>query len=83
MRVPYPLVYFVSSFPAIAEALGSKVCVTGEKKTILDCLEDPSIDKLLTKDGNQAKVHVLKMGQLRHDVSLIERIIKDHDGLIM
>ena len=55
-------------FLAIAEALGSKVCVTNEKRSILDCLEDSRINALITPSKIQAKVHVLKMGQLRYEV---------------
>ena len=54
---------------AIAEDLNCRVCVTREKKAILDCLEDPALEKRLTLDPRQAKVHVLPMRQLNYQVT--------------
>ncbi|XP_070563103.1 uncharacterized protein [Ptychodera flava] len=51
-------------FLAVAEALDCKVCVTREKKTILDCLEDQHIKNLLTLNGNDTNLHVITMSQL-------------------
>ncbi|CAH1782855.1 unnamed protein product [Owenia fusiformis] len=51
-------------FTAIAQSLGSKVCVTREKKTILDCLDDAQLKSLITLQFSEAKVHVIPMKQL-------------------
>ena len=53
---------------AIAEELNSKVCVTREKRAILECLEDPEIDRRMTLEKRDAKVHVLPMGWLGYEV---------------
>ncbi|KAI9592460.1 beta-lactamase-like protein [Syncephalis fuscata] len=51
-------------FQAIANALSSKIYVTDEKRRILNCLEDPQLDALLTSEPSEAKVHVVSMFQL-------------------
>ncbi|CAG5121490.1 unnamed protein product [Candidula unifasciata] len=51
-------------FTAIAEALRSRICVTRDKKKVLDCLDDPELQTRLTLDWSQAQVHVLPMGKL-------------------
>ncbi len=58
-------------FSAIAEELNCKICVTREKKTIMDCLEDPNIEKRLTLQKSLAKVHVLPMGHLGYQVGTV------------
>ncbi|OWF46657.1 DNA cross-link repair 1A protein [Mizuhopecten yessoensis] len=51
-------------FMAIAKALNSKICVTREKKAVLDCLEDSTLQESITLSPNEAKVHVLPMAKL-------------------
>ncbi|XP_060073013.1 DNA cross-link repair 1A protein-like [Ylistrum balloti] len=51
-------------FTAIANALNSKICVTEEKKTVLDCLEDRKLQESITLSPSKARVHVLQMGKL-------------------
>ncbi|XP_033756981.1 LOW QUALITY PROTEIN: DNA cross-link repair 1A protein-like [Pecten maximus] len=51
-------------FTAIAKALNSKICVTREKKSVLDCLEDSKLQEIITLSPNEAKVHVLPMAKL-------------------
>ena len=59
-------------FLALAEALGSKICVSKEKKSILNCLEWPELQSLLTTDPLTACVHVLPMKKLNPAVSKID-----------
>ena len=40
------------------------MCVSKEKKAILECLESPAILDSLTSDYNQSCLHVLPMGKL-------------------
>ena len=51
-------------FLALAEALGSRVCVTKEKEGILQCLQWPALEGLLTIAPLTAQVHVLPMKKL-------------------
>lgn len=51
-------------FLALAEGLGSGVCVTKEKEVILQCLQWPALEGLLTTAPLTAKVHVLPMKKL-------------------
>ena len=65
----YKHIYLLNLFLlAIAEALGSKVCVSQDKKAILDCLDSERISQLLTTDPRLASVHVLPMGRLTIEV---------------
>ncbi|XP_046548367.1 DNA cross-link repair 1A protein-like [Haliotis rubra] len=52
-------------FSAIADALQSKVCVKRDKKVIIECLEDQHLQKMVTLDPKEARVHVLPMGKLK------------------
>ena len=54
--------------PAIADALGSKVCVSKDKKAVLDCLESERITQTITTDPHLASVHVLPIGKLNTEV---------------
>ena len=51
---------------AIAEVLGVKVCVSKEKKSILNCLESASISDMITTDYSSSCLHVLPMGKINH-----------------
>ncbi|XP_077992235.1 DNA cross-link repair 1A protein-like [Glandiceps talaboti] len=51
-------------FVALANALGCKVCVTREKKSVLDCVQDKEMDRLLTLNGDIAQLHVVSMSYL-------------------
>jgi len=55
-------------FTAIAETLDCKICVSREKKSILQCLEDESLCKRLTLMKHEARVHVLAMNQISSTV---------------
>ena len=55
-------------FLALAEALGSKICVTKQKERILRCLLWPRLESLLTTDPLSATVHVLPMKKLNIEV---------------
>ncbi|KAI8051291.1 DNA repair metallo-beta-lactamase-domain-containing protein [Syncephalis plumigaleata] len=62
-------------FQAIANAIGSKIYVTEEKRRILNCLEDKALTSLLTTKPNEANVHIVAMNQL-NKASLIDYL--DH-----
>ena len=62
------------TFAAVATALGVKVCVTREKKNVLDCLEDAKISSLITLRPREAQVHVLPMAHLKIQVSIYTHI---------
>lgn len=49
---------------ALAEALGSRICVTKEKEDVLKCLQWPALQSLLTTSPLVASVHVLPMMKL-------------------
>lgn len=51
-------------FKAVAETLNSKICVTRDKKKVLDCLDDAELQARLTLDWSEGQVHVLPMGKL-------------------
>ncbi|CAL8301434.1 unnamed protein product [Lota lota] len=51
-------------FLALAEVLGSNVCLSRDKYNTMCCLESEPIRKLLTTDWKAAQVHVLPMMQL-------------------
>ncbi|XP_055786776.1 DNA cross-link repair 1A protein isoform X1 [Salvelinus fontinalis] len=51
-------------FLALAEVLGSKVCLSRDKFNTMCCLESERIRQLITTDWKAAKVHVLPMMQL-------------------
>ncbi|KAM3859958.1 DNA cross-link repair 1A protein [Diretmus argenteus] len=51
-------------FLALAEVLGSKVCLSRDKYNTMCCLESERITQLITTDWKAAQVHVLPMIQL-------------------
>ncbi|KAI3364821.1 hypothetical protein L3Q82_001007 [Scortum barcoo] len=51
-------------FLALAEALGSKVCLSRDKYNTMCCLESEEIRQRITTDWKAAQVHVLPMMQL-------------------
>uniref|UniRef100_UPI003AABD187 DNA cross-link repair 1A protein n=1 Tax=Centroberyx gerrardi TaxID=166262 RepID=UPI003AABD187 len=51
-------------FLALAEVLGSKVCLSRDKYNTMCCLESERIKRLITTDWKAAQVHVLPMMQL-------------------
>ncbi|KAM9424745.1 DNA cross-link repair 1A protein [Pholidichthys leucotaenia] len=51
-------------FLALAEILGSKVCLSRDKYNTMCCLESKQIRELITTDWKVAQVHVLPMMQL-------------------
>ncbi|KAJ8590139.1 DRMBL-domain-containing protein [Rhizopogon salebrosus TDB-379] len=52
---------------AIAQALGTKVYCDAHKMAILQCQNDPELHALLTKDPNEADVHLLPLGTIVSD----------------
>lgn len=54
---------------ALAEVLGSKVCLSRDKFNTMCCLEAEQVRKLITTDWKAARVHVLPMMQLTFKVS--------------
>lgn len=53
---------------ALAEALGSRICVSKDKEDILKCLQWPALESLLTTSPLVASVHVLPMMKLNMKV---------------
>lgn len=70
-------------FVAIANALNTKICVTREKKAVLDCLEDKKLLESITLRPNEAQVHVLQMTKLNL-MSLTEHLatMKNHTEIL-
>ncbi|KAJ3608101.1 hypothetical protein NHX12_025151 [Muraenolepis orangiensis] len=56
-------------FLALAEVLGSNICLSRDKYNTMCCLESEPIKKLLTTDWKAAQVHVLPMMQLNVKVT--------------
>ncbi|ELT87607.1 hypothetical protein CAPTEDRAFT_226585 [Capitella teleta] len=56
-------------FLAIAEALSCKICITRDKQIVMECLDDPCVQRMLTREPS-AVVHVLPMNHLRYDTLL-------------
>lgn len=54
---------------ALAEVLGSKVCLSRDKFNTMCCLESEQVRKLITTDWKAARVHVLPMMQITFKVS--------------
>lgn len=61
--------FSVFSFAAIADVLGVKICVSKEKKAVLDCLECTSLSDSLTTDYSKSCLHILPMAKLNLKVS--------------
>ena len=55
---------------ALAEAIGCKAGVSKQKKQVLDCLCDSSIDVLTTTDVLTTGLHVVPMNKLNVKVSI-------------
>ncbi|CAJ1081024.1 DNA cross-link repair 1A protein [Xyrichtys novacula] len=55
-------------FLALAEILGSKVCLSRDKYNTMCCLESEKVKRLITTDLKAAQVHVLPMMQLNFKV---------------
>lgn len=56
-----------------------KICVTREKKNILDCLEDPRINARITLRWQDAGLHVLPMKELNCKVEEHQCLCIEHD----
>lgn len=52
----------------MANVLQCNVAVQREKYNILQCLESDQLRKIIVQDYKNAKVHVLPMAQLTHQV---------------
>ncbi|RKP14001.1 beta-lactamase-like protein [Piptocephalis cylindrospora] len=52
---------------AVAQALGSKVWASGEKRRILGWLQDDTLSSLLTTDPTEAQVHCCGMWDLKEE----------------
>lgn len=63
--------HFSALFAALAEVLGSKVCLSRDKFNTMCCLESEQVRKLITTDWKAARVHVLPMMQLTFKVSTV------------
>lgn len=55
--------------PAIAKMLRSKVFVSKDKKSILDCLESKDISDVLSTEESNNRIHVLPMMKITLKVS--------------
>lgn len=64
----YLLKQLSALFTALAEVLGSKVCLSRDKYNIMCCLESEQIKQCITTDWKAAQVHVLPMMQLTFGV---------------
>jgi DNA cross-link repair 1A protein len=51
-------------FASIASELNAKICVSRDKKNIIDCLEDKQLASAVTLNPNETNLHVVQMGQL-------------------
>lgn len=59
----------VTSATALADVLGSKVCLSRDKYNTMCCLESDVVKRCITTDWKAAQVHVLPMMQLSFNVS--------------
>lgn len=60
--------FFSALFAALAEVLGSKVCLSRDKYNTMCCLESEQVRQCITTDWKAAQVHVLPMMQLSFQV---------------
>nr|XP_039258170.1 DNA cross-link repair 1A protein-like [Styela clava] len=51
-------------FAAVANAIGSQAFVAQDKFRTIQCLQDDTLSKLVTRDATEANVHVIPMRQL-------------------
>uniref|UniRef100_A0A3Q2YG13 DNA cross-link repair 1A protein n=1 Tax=Hippocampus comes TaxID=109280 RepID=A0A3Q2YG13_HIPCM len=69
-------------FLAVAEVLGSKVCLSRDKYNTMCCLESEQIKRRLTTDWTAARVHVLPMMQLNKLQEHLGRFSGQYDRLV-
>ncbi|XP_060950988.1 DNA cross-link repair 1A protein [Limanda limanda] len=71
-------------FLALAEVLGSKVCLSRDKYNTMCCLESELIRQRITTDGKAAQVHVLPMMQISFDKlqQYLARFSQQYDQLL-
>lgn len=71
-------------FLALAEVLGSKVCLSRDKFNTMCCLESERIRQLITTDWKAAQVHVLPMMQLnfKNLQTHLSRFSRQYDQLV-
>ncbi|XP_034563211.1 DNA cross-link repair 1A protein [Notolabrus celidotus] len=71
-------------FLALAEVLGSKVCLSRDKYNTMCCLESEQVKQLITTDGKAAQVHVLPMMQLNFKKlqDYLSRFSSQYDQLV-
>ncbi|XP_069011648.1 DNA cross-link repair 1A protein isoform X2 [Embiotoca jacksoni] len=79
--------YFVGKekvFLALAEALGSKVCLSRDKYNTMCCLESQQIRESITTDWKAGQVHVLPMMQLTFKKlqDYLARFSRQYDQLV-
>lgn len=60
--------YWRALFTALADILGSKVCLSRDKYNTMCCLESEQVKQCITTDWKAARVHVLPMMQLTFKV---------------
>jgi DNA cross-link repair 1A protein len=58
----------------IAKSLNSKIFVTDQKKAILDTFQDQELNDLLTDVPKEAQVHVIPLGHILPEVSILKEI---------
>lgn len=71
-------------FLALAEVLGSKVCLSRDKYNTMCCLESEQVRQQITTDWKAAKVHVLPMMQLSFKKlrDYLARFSRQYDQLV-
>ncbi|CAB1434499.1 unnamed protein product [Pleuronectes platessa] len=71
-------------FLALAEVLGSKVCLSRDKYNTMCCLESEQIRQRITTDGKAAQVHVLPMMQISFNKlqQYLARFSQQYDQLL-
>ncbi|KAG7227922.1 hypothetical protein INR49_013716 [Caranx melampygus] len=71
-------------FLALAEVLGSKVCLSRDKYNTMCCLESEQVQQRITTDWKAARVHVLPMMQLSSKKlqAHLARFSKQYDQLV-
>ncbi|XP_070847019.1 DNA cross-link repair 1A protein [Chaetodon trifascialis] len=71
-------------FLALAEVLGTKVCLSRDKHNTMCCLESEQVRQCITTDGKAAQVHVLPMMQLSFQKlqDYLARFSRQYDQLV-
>nr|CAG8604537.1 2579_t:CDS:10 [Entrophospora candida] len=54
-------------FYGVAKAFKSKIYVTEEKRRLISCQENPSLEELLTNDPLEASIHVASLTSLKYE----------------